>query len=83
MVLSGIPAGKDPNDYRYLFTKHWETTGASISVGGGLDLQLSRALALRMANFDYTRSWVPSVNGNDFGHGLRVGTGLILRLGTW
>ena len=83
MVLSSIPAGKDPNDYRYLFTKHWETTGPSISVGGGLDLQLSRALALRIANLDYTRSWVSSVNGNDFGHGLRVGTGLIWRLGTW
>jgi hypothetical protein len=82
-VLDSLLPGQDPNDYRYLFAKHWETTGFSPSVGGGLDMGLNRAFAVSLINVDYTRSWLARINGNDFTHGLRVGTGLVLRLGTW
>lgn len=82
-VLSRVPAGADKNKYHDLYTKHWETTGFSMAFGGGLDVALNRALALRVANLDYTRSWLGSLNGRNFDHGLRFSTGLVLRVGTW
>lgn len=66
-----------------MYTRHWETTGFSLSVGGGLDVGLNRALALRVANVDYMRSWLGNLNGTNFDHALRFSTGLVLRVGTW
>ena len=51
--------------------------------GGRLDVALNRALALRVANLDYTRSWLGDLNGRNFDHGLRLSTGIVLRIGTW
>jgi hypothetical protein len=82
-VLSHLPPGKNKAKYHDLYTQHWETTGFSIAVGGGMDVALNRALALRVVDFDYTRSWLGNLNGRNFDHGLRVSTGLVLRLGTW
>ena len=52
-------------------------------MGGGLDIALNRALALHVANLDYTRSWLGTLNGTNFDRGLRFSAGLILRVGTW
>ena len=82
-VLSNLPPGASANDYYYEFTKHWESTGLTVKVGGGVDVALNRALALRVANLDYSRSWLGSLNGNNFDHGLRFASGVVLRLGTW
>jgi hypothetical protein len=82
-VLSRVPKGASKSKYHDLYTRHWETTGFSIAVGGGLDVALNRALAVRIANVDYTRSWLGDLNGRNFDHGFRVSTGLVLRLGTW
>lgn len=82
-VLSNIPKGDSTNDYHDLYTKHFESTGLTMTVGGGLDVALNRALALRVANVDYTRSWLGTINGSNFDHGLRLSTGLVLRIGTW
>jgi len=82
-VLSRVPKGASKSKYHDLYTRHWETTGFSIALGGGLDVALNRALALRVANIDYTRSWLGDLNGRNFDHGFRVSTGLVLRLGTW
>ena len=82
-VLSQAPKGASKSKYHDLYTRHWETTGFSFAVGGGLDVALNRALALRVANVDYTRSWLGDLNGRNFDHGLRVSTGLVLRIGTW
>ena len=82
-VLSQLPAGTKTQKYYDLYTRHWETTGFTLSVGGGLDVGLNRALALRVAGLDYTRSWLGDLNGRNFDHGLRISTGIVLRLGTW
>jgi len=66
-----------------MLTKHWETTGLSMALGSGLDMTLNRALALRVANLDYTHSWLWDLNGRNFDQGLRLSTGLVLRIGTW
>jgi hypothetical protein len=82
-VLSQLPRAANPSDYEDLYSKRWESTGFSMAFGGGLDVALNRALALRVANLDYTRSWLGSLNGRNFDHGLRFSTGLVLRVGTW
>ena len=82
-VLSQLPPDAKTSEYRDLYTRHWEATGFSLSVGGGLDVGLNHALALRVANLDYTRSWLGNLNGTNFDHGLRFSTGLVLRVGTW
>ncbi|HEY7098589.1 MAG TPA: hypothetical protein VH437_17815 [Terriglobales bacterium] len=82
-VLASVPPDKDPNDYRYDYTTHYESTGFALSISGGLDVRMTPALALRVANVDYLRSWAGPVNGYDFSQGLRVSTGLVLRIGTW
>jgi hypothetical protein len=75
----GPPCNSEPN----LRAQHYESTGPSISTGGGLDVKLNNALALRVANLDYMYSWLHPVAGNDYNQGLRFTTGLVLRIGTW
>ena len=68
---------------RDLFTQHWESTGISLSLGGGLDIAVNRAMALRVVNFEYLHSWMGKINGTDFNQGLRFSAGLVLRVGSW
>ena len=82
-VLSQLPVGTNTQKYYDLYTRHWETTGFSLSVGGGLDVAVNRALALRVAGLEYSRSWLGDLNGRNFDHGLRLSTGVVLRIGTW
>jgi len=63
--------------------EHIETTGAAFSTGGGLDLRLSPAFNLRLADFDYVHTWVPQLNRTDFNQGYRFSVGVGLRVGTW
>jgi len=63
--------------------RHWEMTGFSMSMGGGLDVRLNAGLAWRFANFDYVRSWLGQLNGVNFDRGFRFTTGVVLRIGTW
>jgi hypothetical protein len=63
--------------------QHFEATGAAFSTGGGLDLRLSRAFNLRMADFAYVHTWVPQPNQTDFNQGYRFSVGVGLRVGTW
>jgi hypothetical protein len=63
--------------------QHWESTGLSMSMGGGLDVRLNAGLAWRFANLDYVHSWVGQLNGVNFDQGFRFTTGVVLRLGTW
>jgi hypothetical protein len=75
----GISCKSEPNQ----LAQHYESTGFSISTGGGLDIRLNNALALRIANVDYMYSWLHPVAGNNYNLGLRFTTGLVLRIGTW
>jgi hypothetical protein len=75
----GTPCQSEPN----LRAQHYESTGVSISTGGGLDVKLNNALALRVADLDYMYSWLHPVAGNDYRQGVRFTTGLVLRIGTW
>ena len=82
-VLNSLPGKSADDDVSDKYTTHYETTGLSLVIGGGTDVRLNRALALRVANVDYVRSWLDPINGYDLNHGYRVSTGLVLRMGTW
>lgn|SRR5215469_1211211 len=83
VITSIVPAGTDLNPYYHMFTTNYESTGLSMSMGGGLDYRLYSGLAVRVANLDYVHSWLAPVNGIDFNQGVRFTTGVVLRLGTW
>lgn len=70
-------------EYRDLYTQHWESTGFSFSTGAGLDFAINRGLAVRIAEFEYVRSWLGNLNGRNFDRSFRLNTGLVLRVGTW
>jgi hypothetical protein len=83
LITRLLPPDTKLNPYYDFFTTSYESTGLSLSIGGGMDYRLSRALALRVGNLDYVHSWLDPVHGTDFNSGLRFTTGLVLRLGTW
>lgn len=82
-ILSALPSTKAASTVYWDYTARYETTGLSLSMGGGVDLRLSPALALRLGSVDYIRSWLNKLNGADLRNGIRVSTGLTLRVGTW
>jgi hypothetical protein len=49
----------------------------------GVDLNLGRAAALKLASLEYTRSWNAPVSGLDYSRGLQLKLGVTLRMGTW
>jgi hypothetical protein len=72
-----------PNKAYYDYVTPYETTGLSLSVGGGVDFRLYPGLAVRIGSIDYVHSWLGNLNGANFNHGVRLSTGLVLRIGTW
>ena len=82
-VLSNLPPGEKANSVHDQYAKDFENTGFSLHIGGGIDVTVNRALAVRVGSVDYDRSWLGHLNGIDLNHGLRISTGLVLRVGTW
>ena len=63
-------------------TEH-QANGFAMAMGGGLDVVITRALAWRVANFEYTHSWLADVDQIRASEGVRFTSGLTLRIGTW
>jgi hypothetical protein len=82
-ILSALPPTKAASTVYWEYTTRYETTGPSLSIGGGLDLRLNSAVAVHLGSVDYVRSWLNKLNGTDLTHAIRVSTGLVLRVGTW
>jgi len=83
LIQKQLPPGDDLNPYYDQFTTNYESTGLSLSIGGGVDFRLHPGMALRLANLDYVRSWLGDVNQTNFNRGFRFAAGVVLRLGTW
>jgi hypothetical protein len=60
-----------------------QANGFSMAAGGGFDVRLNRAMALRVADLEYTHSWLPVVDQIHASDGVRFSAGLVLRIGTW
>ncbi len=82
MLAGGLKVTKNRNDERPP-THTWERNGFALSMGGGLDVSLSRAFALRLASLEYMHAWMPPVRGVPLNDGFRASVGLMLRIGTW
>ena len=65
------------------YTDHMETNGVALATAGGVDYKLTRALAVRVAELSYRRSWAGPLGGKTYSDTLRLVTGLVLRIGTW
>jgi len=59
------------------------TNGPSIAVGGGLDWVVNRAFTLRLANLQFTHSWIGDAGLIHAQSGIRFTTEAVLRIGTW
>ena len=68
---------------REIYTEQTAANGFAVSTGGGVQYKLNRALALRLAELSYRRSWIGPVWGRDYSTGLKLTSGLVLRMGTW
>jgi hypothetical protein len=57
--------------------------GFALLAGGGIDINVTPALTVRVANLEYSHSWLPPVDRIDASQGIRFSSGLVLRIGTW
>ena len=60
-----------------------EANGFAVSAGGGLDLSINRALAIRIGNIDHLWTSVGDFNNISYARGLRFSSGAVLRVGNW
>ncbi|HEY3443496.1 MAG TPA: hypothetical protein VGK29_22245 [Paludibaculum sp.] len=65
------------------YTSITDSNSLALSVGGGVDVRLHPAFALRLANLEYRRSWNPPMNGHQYNDGLSFSIAMVLRMGTW
>ena len=65
------------------YTEHTETSGFAVAGGGGVDFNLNRALAIRVAELSFRHSWVGPLWGRSFNESVRFVSGFVLRMGTW
>jgi hypothetical protein len=82
-LLAAAKPTDDFNDLHAEYTHHYETNGFAVTAGIGVDYKLNAALAIRVANLDYTRSWTGKMIGSSYDRGMQFTSGLILRMGTW
>jgi len=78
-----VATAPNPAAYRGNYTERSDSNAFALSAGGGVDVRLNNALALRLANLEYRRSWVTPFDGLSFQNGLQFSTGFVLRMGTW
>jgi hypothetical protein len=60
-----------------------EANGFAMSVGGGVDLAVNRALAIRIGNIEHLWTSIGDFNDISYARGLRFTSGAVLRLGNW
>lgn len=57
--------------------------GFALTMGGGFDAVLGRALAWRVLDVEYSHAWLPPVDPINASQGVQIRSGLVLRIGTW
>jgi hypothetical protein len=67
----------------YLYTRQSEITGFAVSANAGLDVKMTSAIAIRIADVGYRHSWHSSLDGVNYTNALQITSGLIVRFGTW
>jgi hypothetical protein len=67
----------------YLYTRQSEITGFAVLANAGLDVKMTSAIAIRVADVGYRHSWHSSLDGVNYTNALQITSGLIVRFGTW
>jgi hypothetical protein len=57
--------------------------GPMLSVGGGLDVVITRPFAWRVLNVEYSHSWINNIGGIHPQNSVLVATEAVVRIGTW
>ncbi len=65
------------------FMDFQESNALALKAATGVDLKLTSALALRLANLGYVRTWTSPMNGVNFNNGVQFTSGIVLQMGTW
>jgi hypothetical protein len=71
---------KDAAYLHSLYAQTSETNSLALSAGVGMDMNVNGVLALRLANVEYLRTWVPNPARSDYRNGLRFTTGIVLNV---
>lgn len=61
----------------------YQALGFDLTMGGGFDAAFGHAFAWRVLDLNYSHSWLPDVHSINTSNGVRVTTGVVLRLGNW
>ncbi len=75
--------GRNAYEDHARYARRWTANGFSMAAGTGMDLRLNPVVALRIANLEYRRSWLPPVNGRSYNNGMALTMAVVLRTGTW
>ena len=62
-----------------LYTRQAEITGLAVSVHASLDVRITSAIAIRVADVGHVRSWHSTLECVDYSRALQVTSGLVLR----
>jgi hypothetical protein len=65
------------------FTTEWDNAVFAMKAGGGVDYRFNNALALRLADLEYSHAWTSDINGVTYRSAVELSGGLVLRMGTW
>ena len=65
------------------WTKVNQANGFALSVGGGIDYQLTPAATLRLFSVDLSHAWLPKPELASYPNSVRIAMGITLRIGTW
>jgi hypothetical protein len=65
------------------YTTGDDANALAFHFGAGVDLKMSAALALRVANLEYSHSTLAPAHRQSYGNSIQFTTGLVLRVGTW
>jgi hypothetical protein len=57
------------------YSEQESASGFAFATGGGVDYKLNRALAIRVAELSYRRSWIGPLGSNTYSHGLKLVSG--------
>jgi hypothetical protein len=83
-MLDAIKRGVHvPRATRHAVLQTPAANGFSVAAGTGIDIHLSRAVALRLLSLEYQRNWLPPLAGIEYTRGLRFSSGVLLKMGTW
>lgn len=77
------PGVKLGYEYHPQWTRTSQANGFALSVGGGLDYNLTRSATWRVASVEYSHAWLPKPQIASYPHSVRIAMGITLHVGNW